>query len=234
MIPFYHERMPNASGIYRITCTTTGKIYIGSATNLRKRRNEHFRHLRRGIHDNPKLQNAWNKYSPDAFTFEVLELVLPMSLTAREQYWFKKLKPFGKNGFNILKTAGSTLGQKASKETRQKMSKSQQGRRHSAETREKMRLSRLGHSVSAATRAKQSAIKQGRKPDPKIYDARRKTLIVTSPDGTECIVTGIRRFCREHNLSHSLLLHTVQGRYRGRAFTQHKGYKARLPESDVS
>jgi len=55
------------------------------------------------------LQAAWNKYGPDVFTFEVLEYVLPMSLTAREQYWFEKLKPFDKKGFNLDRVAGSSL-----------------------------------------------------------------------------------------------------------------------------
>src|SRR5258708_22007982 len=124
MQPYY--TIPATSGIYRITCTVTGKIYIGSAMNLRNRWNDHRQHFHGKNHPNKKLQNAWYKYGEQAFTFEVLELVLPMSLTAREQYWFKKLKPFGNKGFNIAPIAGSSLGLK-----------------HSAETREKLRLARL-------------------------------------------------------------------------------------------
>src|SRR5258708_15053375 len=93
MHPFYHERIPNAPGIYRITCIITGKIYVGSAVNLRRRCRAHLSTLQRNGHHNPKLQAAFNKYGPGAFTFEVLELVLLPSLTMREQYWFKILKP---------------------------------------------------------------------------------------------------------------------------------------------
>ncbi len=102
--------IPSVSGIYRITCTITSKFYIGSTTNLRKRKNEHFGKLRRNIHENPYLQKAWNRYGESAFIFEVLELVLTMSLIAREQYWLNKFKPFKRKGFNILTEAGSNLG----------------------------------------------------------------------------------------------------------------------------
>src|SRR5260221_8454885 len=120
--------IPNASGIYKITCTANKRIYIGSALNLYGRKAKHFSLLRRNTHHNPILQNAWNKYGESAFTFEVLEYVLPISLTAREQYWFKKLKPFGRKGFNIDREAGSSLGIKRSPESRTKMSVARKGK----------------------------------------------------------------------------------------------------------
>src|SRR6266581_8950197 len=119
---------PTTSGIYRITCIVTGKFYIGSAINLCKRKNIHLHALRRNTHENPKLQNAWNKYGEPTFTFEVLEMVLPMSLTAREQYWFEKLKPFDKKGFNLDRGAGSSLGRVVSQASREKSRATQLGR----------------------------------------------------------------------------------------------------------
>src|SRR6266700_6394202 len=111
--------IPATPGIYRITCIVTKKIYIGSAINLRARWQNHCAYLRQNKHHNPKLQNAWNKYGPDAFVFEVLEIVLiPDLLTAREQYWFSKLKPFGNKGFNLAPIAGSSLGRVVSEATR--------------------------------------------------------------------------------------------------------------------
>ncbi len=143
--------IPNASGIYKITCTANKRIYIGSALNLYGRKAKHFSLLRRNTHHNPILQNAWNKYGESAFTFEVLEYVLPISLTAREQYWFKKLKPFGRKGFNIDREAGSRLGFKFTHESREKMRQSHlgqvshnRGKKASPETREKQRQAKLG------------------------------------------------------------------------------------------
>src|SRR6266581_53602 len=160
------DTIPPASGIYKITCTANNRIYIGSALNLRERRRAHFGALRRNEHINKHLQNAWNKYGEQAFIFEVLEYILPMSLTAREQYWFNKLKPFGRKGFNIAREAGSTLGYKDSPERIEQKRQSMLGNTHglgknlgnknalghshkqSLETREKIRQAKRGHNNS--------------------------------------------------------------------------------------
>src|SRR5262245_10381758 len=75
------------SGIYCIHNTVSDKVYVGQAVDLRHRRNEHFRKLRKGTHENQHLQNAWNKYGARAFVFIVLERCRPEELTAREQHW---------------------------------------------------------------------------------------------------------------------------------------------------
>lgn len=204
------NNVPQTSGIYRITCIVTGKFYIGSATNLQKRKNQHTWALKNNQHHTKPLQNAWNKYGEKAFVFEVLELVLPMLQLEREQYWLDRLQPFGKKGFNINPIANVPSV--------------------SPETCEKIRLAKLGHTLSTEGRAKISAAKTGKKLDPAIYDGHRKTLIVTAPDGTEYTVTGIRKFCEEHNLDTSSLMRTAKGFDRGTACTQHKGWKARFPE----
>src|SRR6266702_5884245 len=157
---------PTTSGIYRITCIVTGKFYIGSAINLCKRKNIHLHALRRNTHENPKLQNAWNKYGEPTFTFEVLEYVLPMSLTAREQYWFEKLKPFDRKGFNIAREAGSALGIKRSPETRERIRQVHLGnnyclgRKYTPETIEKMRQVQTGRKQSPETIEKRKQYKR--------------------------------------------------------------------------
>ncbi len=251
---------PETPGIYRITCIVTGKFYIGSAVNLRKRQKDHRHLLNQGTHRNPKLQNAWRKYGKDAFSFDILELVLtPELLTAREQYWFNKLKPFDKNGYNIDRVAGSRYGSKQSKaaiekriatmkanpkpRTRMKPTPetierlrishrgkkpsyipSSKGRTHRPESIEKMRRTKLGHTLSAEGRAKMIASKTGHIYAPEIYASRRKTIIVTSPDGIEYIVTGVRKFCEEHHLDTSSLMRVAKGKY-----SQHNGWMARFP-----
>jgi len=220
--------IPNTSGIYRITNTINGKFYIGSAVNLRVRWNLHRSALLHKVHGNPKLQNAWNKYGPDAFTFEVLELVLLPFLIEREQYWLDTLKPFGKNGYNIARVAGSRLGLKASPETCKKISVAKQGkqpwlgRTHRLESNEKNRLAHLGKPTH----------NRGKKMSPETLAknianniVNRKTLIVFSPDGTEYRVTGIRQFCREHSLNPSHLSEVARGKQ-----SNHKGWIARFPD----
>lgn len=61
--------------IYQITNMANGKYYIGSAESFARREWQHKYDLKRGTHKNPKLQAAWNKYGPDVFVFEIIEVV---------------------------------------------------------------------------------------------------------------------------------------------------------------
>lgn len=196
--------IPTSSGIYKITCTANKKIYLGSTKNLRTRGRDHFNKLRANKHHNPKLQASWNKYAPDAFTFEIVELVLPMSLTAREQYWFKRLNPFGKRGFNIARDAaappnvrgvkrspefrknqsarmlGNTygVGRKNTPESIEKTRSTHLGVKHSPEQVENMRqarwVNRLDRTVSPTTRAKMSQSRTGLTRSPEAIEKTRK------------------------------------------------------------
>lgn len=111
-------------GIYAITNTVTGDFYIGSACNLYKRFGEHRRSLIGNYHRNAHLQNAWNKYGADHFTFEVV-LYCDKSMTLfYEQALLDGLKPT----YNIAKDVSAPmLGLKASEETKQRMSQVRMG-----------------------------------------------------------------------------------------------------------
>ena len=116
-------------GIYRID-GPNGKVYVGSAKNISKRLIDHKRRLRSGGHVNQKLQNAWNAYGEESFTFHVMELVYDKrQLIEREQFWIDYLDAV-KSGYNILMDAKSRLGLKASDETRKKQSDAHKGRKH--------------------------------------------------------------------------------------------------------
>ncbi len=54
-------------GLYKLVNRVTGQCYVGQSQRVKKRIKEHFRLLRLNKHTNPHLQNAYNKYGPDAF-----------------------------------------------------------------------------------------------------------------------------------------------------------------------
>ena len=112
------------TGIYKITCISSNKIYIGSAYNLSNRQSTHKYTLKLNKHKNKHLQSAWNLYGEESFKFETLEIVEDKSiLLEREQYYIDLYKSYDKNiGFNKAKKAGNTAGIKASLETRLKQS----------------------------------------------------------------------------------------------------------------
>ena len=61
----------NICGIY---CIYNSKyFYIGLSSNIRSRWNSHRSKLKRGIHDNPFMQNVYNKHSiDDPFRYEIV------------------------------------------------------------------------------------------------------------------------------------------------------------------
>lgn len=113
------------SGIYAINNIINGKIYIGSASNLRGRWNGHLSHLRKNKHHNRHLQRAWNKYGENNFRVSVLELCEKDELIDREQYYINTLEACNHSvGYNINKDATSSIGVKRSEETKRRISES--------------------------------------------------------------------------------------------------------------
>jgi group I intron endonuclease len=129
-------------GIYVITNLVSGKRYIGQTVNLSKRLRTHRSKLNRGYHANPHLQNSWDKYGEDSFSFGVIELCEGMSkeeVTEREQYWTDYYKANRqRRGYNIRKIVDSNCGIKngpKTQETKEKIRKANEG--------EKSHLSKL-------------------------------------------------------------------------------------------
>ena len=87
------------AGIYKITNTVTGKIYVGQSQNVYERKIEHFTALRRGYHSNKLMQEEWNKNNR-SFRFDVIEFCPLTKLNEREQYWIETLKTLEPNGYN--------------------------------------------------------------------------------------------------------------------------------------
>jgi group I intron endonuclease len=122
--------MEKISGIYSITHISNGKMYVGSAIDIEKRWSEHRSELNHIKHDNPRLQNSWNKYGEQQFNFRLLEEVKdPSKLLEREQYWIDSLHSSNRNkGFNIRKVAESNFGLKHTEETKEKISQGNKGK----------------------------------------------------------------------------------------------------------
>jgi group I intron endonuclease len=118
------------TGIYEIVNRVTGKRYIGSAVHLENRWREHQKHLRRTSHHSRHLQSSWKKHGAAAFYFKPLLLCLPSDLLFFEQRAFDVLKP----EYNISPTAGSSLGVRFTKQTRDKIAAKAIGRKRSAES----------------------------------------------------------------------------------------------------
>lgn len=73
-------------GVYKITNTINGKVYIGQSVNIDGRFRQHKKLLRDNNHINYLLQDDWNIYGEDAFTFEVVQKCRSVYLNEIEKH----------------------------------------------------------------------------------------------------------------------------------------------------
>jgi len=110
------------SGVYTITNTVNGKMYVGSAQRyFSSRWSDHRRKLRSNTHYNDHLQRSWNKYGEESFRFEILETYPPEYCLQMEYYWVNLLDTVS-NGYNADYPGLGTTGFRFGKSTKAKMS----------------------------------------------------------------------------------------------------------------
>jgi len=157
-------KIGNESAIYSIVNTVNGKMYIGSAVNLRNRRRIHISQLRNNKHHSVLLQRAFDKYKEENFSFELIEYVTDKNnLIKREQVWIDFFKP----EYNICKIANSKLGVSPSEETREKISDFQIGKKrkpHTEESKKLMSDKKKGRVFSEEHKKNLSDVKKGISP----------------------------------------------------------------------
>ena len=110
------------SGVYIISNKSNGRIYVGSAVDVKSRLYDHKNALQRGIHANPHLQRAWNKYEEKNFEFIPILWCSNKERLIHEQEMIDKYMA-SKQAYNIYPNAGSPLGTRHSQITKQKQSK---------------------------------------------------------------------------------------------------------------
>lgn len=80
----------NKCGIYMIFNEVNQKCYIGQSANIEKRWHDHLNALNNGNHYNTHLQNAWNKYGEENFTFSIVQECKPEELDELEILYIKQ------------------------------------------------------------------------------------------------------------------------------------------------
>lgn len=162
------------SGIYRIVCTKNGRYYYGSSVDIHNRWSTHKSRFRKGEHDNPIMQNVWNKWGEENFRIEIIKQVSKKQLLKIEQRYLDE--HVGKrNCMNILSEVFEIPSQKGrthSEETRQKMSVSSKLAWQTVSVERQKYFDSItgennhmyGKKHSAATRKRWSKLRKGRVP----------------------------------------------------------------------
>lgn len=180
-------------GIYRIRNKLDGMRYVGSSNDFERRwEKEHYPELCEGVHYNPYLQNAWNKYGEKNFVFEIEEEIEGdrETLLDREQVYLDEGFALG-NLYNIVRKADcpandersekhckniskGLMGHITTEETKAKQSKSHTGKVLSEEHCANISKANMGREVTEETRTKIGDANRGRVLGPIPEESRRK------------------------------------------------------------
>jgi biotin operon repressor len=113
-----YREAPREAGVFHVKNTVDGTVLLGSTKNLHGPLNKHRFLLSIGRHWNKKMQEDWDRLGPDAFVFEVLEVVkmkddptfdVEDELSLLEEKWIEKVQPFGDGGYNAYYKKGTSI-----------------------------------------------------------------------------------------------------------------------------
>ena len=138
-------------GIYEIRCIANDKVYIGKTVNtFGDRWDSHKAKLRNNYHDSKELQNDWNKFGEESFTFNVIKDLTGESKEVIKKWEEAEISKAKSTGlcYNIVDGEGF-LGQHLSEEAKRKIGDKNRehmtGRKLSDETKRKKSESMKAH-----------------------------------------------------------------------------------------
>jgi len=172
------------SGIYSITNIINKKIYIGSSKNIDKRIRKHFGDLRNNKHANSHLQNAYNKYGRNSFSWEIVKGEIPFNELERIEQEFIDSIPQDLR-YNQRLIANNNGGIKLQQATKDKMSAAMKGegnnfhgKKHTDESKDLMRAAKLGKKQNEAAIIKRTSMAIGKHKT----ESARKNISIGQPN----------------------------------------------------
>lgn len=152
--------------IYVLTCTVSGKQYVGQTTEgAANRWAQHCSNAKRGR--GYYIGRAIRKYGPESFTVQLLDTANDQAeLDAKEIHWISTLGSMAPNGYNLQEGGG---GGRPSQETRERMRALLTPERLG-----KLLAANLGRKMSPESVAKMRDALTGRKRSPEAVEATRQ------------------------------------------------------------
>lgn len=213
-------------GIYKVTNTINGGLYIGQSTHIERRFMEHRAPC--NLSRNYAISKAFKEFGVHNFTFEVLELCEKELLCEREIYHIKTLSPmYNRN------EGGNGKGRVVSQRERINASKNGKAQWERKTTEERINIiSRLtgqpvGHAVSLVTREKLRNCNLGKRQSLETIAKRSASMSVSmlgnksgnkkvaQVDSSTGIILEIFESARiaadKFNISPSGITHTLKG-----------------------
>ena len=195
------------NGIYIIHNTVSNKSYIGFSIEMEKRWQQHRANLRNNHHDNPLLQNAWNKYGEESFEFSIIEETT--ELADREIYWISELNTY-ETGYNLTEGGDDppdVTGIKRSAETRKLMGDVQRGRKKTQDHKDKIAKTLTGHKRSEESKQKQGVSVTGKNNHAYRSDVSDTFLLSLREQGMSWRKIGVQVDMTHNGVKYRILKH---------------------------
>ena len=213
--------MEKICGVYAITNIVNNKKYIGQSVDVYLRWCNHKSALKNNRHNNEHLQNAWNTYGAENFTFEVLEICDIDNIDNVEQYYIALFDCMN-NKYGYNRESGGHNNRSVSEESRKKMSDKRRGIRLTDEHKRKIGLASKGHTLSEDSRDKIRealvGIKRSDETRQKVSDSRkgenswcRRQIHCIELNET---FSSIEDACQKYGFNSSSLCSHLKGRYK--------------------
>ena len=110
------------SGIYCIENTINHKRYIGQSKNIYSRWYAHKTKLRHQRHSSELMQNDWDAYGEDRFSFYIIEIIEDAELRDKAEIYYIDLYKTTNKNYGYNKETGGIVRSFVSEESRRKIS----------------------------------------------------------------------------------------------------------------
>ncbi len=155
---------PCTPGLYYIVNVTTGRIYIGSSKDVRRRWRQHWSDLEAGNHHCAHLQNSWNVRGSADFEFVLIAVISDLSVMLETED--RLIKKFKKS--EIYNSTRGAVGCFHSEETKRKIGDASRGKPRSEVTKVRISATLRGTTKSAEHRLKIGQSQRGKIISPEV------------------------------------------------------------------
>lgn len=192
------------SVIYKILCSANNHYYVGSSCQFTQRRATHLRKLRQQVHENPHLQNCYNKYGPESLVFSILESCETDRLLEREQHYIDN-PPNGGRMMNINLTTVCPPKKitKLTKDQDREIADLYVSGSSSLDIARKLGTTK--HRVLCSLQ-RSNVVRRD------VHGPKPKTFTVVSPTGQIVEGENVSDFCRAHNLTRQNFVEMLEGK----------------------